>query len=156
LEATVRSFSRETYERVRVAASQLLRGIAAAHGVEVTVDYVDQYPPTINDVAETAFAAETVVALFGEDRHVSLPTPFAGSEDFSRVLERVPGSFVGLGATPPGLDPGTAPFNHSPHAQFDDAVLPDGAALYAELALRRLALSSATSNDTGHQHERAS
>jgi hippurate hydrolase len=44
-----------------------------------------------------------------------------------------------LGACPLGTDPATAPFNHSADAVFDDAVLADGAALYAELALRRLA-----------------
>ena len=43
-----------------------------------------------------------------------------------------------LGACPPGADPETAPSNHSAAAYFDDAVLADGAALYAELALRRL------------------
>jgi hippurate hydrolase len=62
----------------------------------------------------------------------------AGAEDFSYVLEQVPGAFVMLGACPPGADPATAPFNHSADAVFDDAVLADGAALYAELALRRL------------------
>ena len=53
------------------------------------------------------------------------------------MLDRVPGSFVGLGAAPAGLDPGTAPFNHSPQARFDDAVLTDGALALAELAMRR-------------------
>lgn len=56
----------------------------------------------------------------------------------------MPGSFIGLGATPAGADPGTAPYNHSPHAVFDDSVLPDGAALLAELATRRLASVPAT------------
>jgi hippurate hydrolase len=51
----------------------------------------------------------------------------------------VPGAFVMLGACPVDTDPGNAPFNHSAEAVFDDAVLPDGTALYAELALRRLA-----------------
>ncbi len=44
-----------------------------------------------------------------------------------------------LGACPPGADLETAAANHSAAALFDDAVLGDGAALYAELALRRLA-----------------
>lgn len=143
-EATVRSFSPEAREAVRVAAPRLLRGIAAAHGVEVAVDFVDQYPPTVNDVDETAFAEQTVVAMFGHGRHAPLAAPFVGSEDFSRVLDLVPGSFIALGAVPAGMDAATAPFNHSPHARFDDAVLPDGAALYAELALRRLASQRST------------
>jgi hippurate hydrolase len=44
-----------------------------------------------------------------------------------------------LGAVLPGVDPAEAPFNHSPYAAFDENVLASGAALYAELALRRLA-----------------
>jgi hippurate hydrolase len=62
----------------------------------------------------------------------------AGAEDFSFVLEQVPGAFLLVGACPPGLAPATAPFNHSAEAVFDDAVLSEGTALYAELALRRL------------------
>ena len=64
------------------------------------------------------------------------PYPLTGSEDFSYVLDQVPGAFIMLGACPPGADPATAPFNHSAEAVFDDAVLADGAALLAELALR--------------------
>ena len=44
-----------------------------------------------------------------------------------------------LGGCPTGTDPLTASTNHSAHAVFDDSVLADGTALYAELALRRLA-----------------
>lgn len=136
-EATVRTFSTDARRRVREAAPRLLEGIAAAHDVEVTVEQVEGYPATVTDSDETAFAAETVHELFGPERHQSLPHPLAGSEDFSRVLNSVPGSFVGLGAVPPDLDPERAPFNHSPRARYDDAVLADGAALYAELALTR-------------------
>ena len=55
------------------------------------------------------------------------------------MLEEVPGAFVFLGACPPDRDPETAPTNHSALALFDDAALAEGTALYAELALRRLA-----------------
>jgi hypothetical protein len=55
------------------------------------------------------------------------------------VLSQVPGAFIELGACPPGTDPLAASSNHAAGAFFDDAVLADGAALYAELALRRLA-----------------
>jgi hippurate hydrolase len=68
-----------------------------------------------------------------------MPHPHTGSEDFSRVLERVPGAFAFVGATPPGIDPSLAPFNHSPRAVFDEAALPAAAALYARLAADRLA-----------------
>lgn len=93
---------------------------------------------TVNDVDETAFAAETIMEVFGEGRGEELAHPLGGSEDFSRVLDEVPGSFIGLGASPPGTDPAVGPYNHSPQAVFDDSVLADGSALLAELATRRL------------------
>lgn len=137
-EATVRTFSEASRARVMEAAPRVLRGIAAAHGVEAEVEYAAEYPLTTTDADETAHVARTVGEVFGEDRYRPLEHPLGGSEDFSRVLGAVPGAFVGLGAVPAGVDPARAPFNHSPYARFDDAVLPDGAALYAELALRRL------------------
>jgi hippurate hydrolase len=74
-----------------------------------------------------------------------LATPLSGSEDFSRVMNEVPSTFIGLSAVPPGADHVAAPFNHSPYATFDDGVLADGAALYAELALSRIATLAARS-----------
>lgn len=91
---------------------------------------------------EVAFAGEVVSDVFGADRFQLAERPLAAPEDFSRVLERVPGAMVFLGATPAGVAPETAPDNHSAHATFDDAVLPDGAVLYAEFAARRLAAVS--------------
>jgi hippurate hydrolase len=94
---------------------------------------------TRNDPAQAAFAAQTVAEVFGPERAVTRPNPHTGAEDFSFVLNEVPGAFVFLGACPPGTEPRTAPSNHSALAAFDDAVLADGTALLAELALRRLA-----------------
>ena len=94
---------------------------------------------TVNNGDEVSFAQRTVTELFGSGRSLTQPFPLSGSEDFSYVLEQVPGAFVMLGACPQGQDPATAAYNHSAEAAFDDAVLSDGAALYAELALRRLA-----------------
>jgi hippurate hydrolase len=96
---------------------------------------------TVNDEAETRFAEGVAADLLGEECCVAQLNPMTGAEDFSFVLEQVPGAFLMLGACPPGADPATAPNNHAPDAVFDDSVLAAGAALYAELALRRLVLS---------------
>ena len=141
-QATVRSFSRQSRERLRAETLRLVRSIAEAHGVTADARYVEGYPVTVNDPAEAAFATETAGGLFGADRSRVLANPLPGAEDFSYVLNEVPGAFVLLGACPPGTDPGTAPSNHSPAAVFDDSVLADGTALYAELALRRLTAAS--------------
>ncbi len=139
IEATVRTFSAENREKMAAIAPRLVRGIAEAHGLEADVDYETEYPLTVTNFSETLHAQEQVDALFGPGRYTEMQQPLSGSEDFSRILEAVPGSFVFLAATPPGADPRSAPFNHSPLAVFDDNVLADGAALYAQLALSRLA-----------------
>jgi amidohydrolase len=137
--ATMRSFSAGTRTAMQEAAYRLVHDIASAHGLSATVNFTDSYPVTVNDGAEVAFAGRTIAELFGGGRFLRTPFPVAGSEDFSYVLNDVPGAFIMLGACPPDADPATAPFNHSAEAVFDDAVLADGATLLAELALRRLA-----------------
>jgi len=141
-EATLRSFSPETAGRVGEEAVRICQGIASAHGLDVDARYEPEYPATVNDAAAYDFVADTVREVFGEERFAELPDPITGSEDFSRVLERVPGAYLFLGASP-DPDPAKAPDNHSPRARFDDSVLGDGAALLAELAVRRLALLAA-------------
>jgi len=140
-EATVRAFTPDALAQVQELAVRLCEDIAAAHGLRAEATFTGEYPLTANDAAEHDFLAATVREIFGEDRYELMENPITGSEDFSRVLERVPGAFVFLGATVAD-DPETAPTNHSPLAQFDDSVLADGAALLAELAVRRLGSAS--------------
>ncbi len=137
--ATARSFSRESRSALAELVPRLVGDIARAHGLTAEAEYAGEYPVTVNDGAEAAFASETIAAVFGAGRGETAQFPITGAEDFSFVLEQVPGAFVVLGACPPDQDPETAPTNHSAVAVFDDAALADGAALYAELALRRLA-----------------
>ena len=136
---TARSYSPQSRERLRDETVRLVRNIAQAHGLTAEARFVEGYPVTVNDPAEAAFATATAADIFGAGRAVTPAQPLTGAEDFSFVLGQVPGAFIMLGACPPGTDPRTAPSNHSAAAVFDDAVLADGATLYAELALRRLA-----------------
>ncbi|HEX6520680.1 MAG TPA: M20 family metallopeptidase [Streptosporangiaceae bacterium] len=137
--ATARSYSPEARNALRKLVPQLIRDTAGAHGLAADVKYLTEYPVTVNDAAEAAFAEATVNEVFGSQSNQPADNPLTGAEDFSFVLEEVPGAFVMLGACPRDRDPETAPSNHSAHAVFDDDVLPDGAAMLAELALRRLA-----------------
>jgi len=141
-DATVRTFSPSVREQIAVACVRLCKGIAAAHGLEVEATYHTEYPVTVNDADETRFAAGVVDDVFGPERFVPMANPVTGAEDFSRLLNEVPGAMTFLGAVPMHEDPTTAAYNHSAYATFDDAVLSDGAALYAELAWRRLQLAT--------------
>ena len=99
-----------------------------------------EYPVTVNDAAEAEFAGETITDVFGPGAGGQRAEfPLTGAEDFSYVLEQVPGAFVLLGACPPGPTRRPRRPTTPRGAVFDDAALADGTALYAELALRRLA-----------------
>lgn len=134
-EASIRSFSDQTHAKVTKGAIEVVKGVAAAHGLTVEAGFSMGYPVTVSTAAETEFAMGRVRELFGAERMLLMPTPVPMAEDFSFVLHNVPGAFVFLGACPPDRDPATAPYNHSAEAAFDDDVMPSGAALLADLAL---------------------
>ena len=138
LGATVRCFSEAAQRRLESVIPETIQHVALAHGVTSDVHFLPGPPSVINDVDETAFAADVVRETLGEQHYLELPQPIAGSEDFSRVLAEVPGAMLAVGAVPRGLDVATAPNNHSPHADFDPTALPRAAALYAGLAIGRL------------------
>jgi amidohydrolase len=139
-EATVRSFSAAARKRLEVESAGVVQAIARGHGLEADVRWDPSYPVTVNNATEAAFAQACAADLFGGERAATMAHPVPGAEDFSYVLQEVPGAFVFLGACPDGVDPSTAPSNHSARAVFDDQVLADGMTLLTELALRRLAL----------------
>ncbi|MDO8121948.1 M20 family metallopeptidase [Isoptericola sp. b490] len=138
LDATVRTFSPATHGEIEARLRRVVEHVAAAHGLTAEVEWESGYPTTDNDPAETERAERVAVELFGPDGWEAMADPVAGAEDFSYVLHEVPGSYLILGATPPGQDPLTAAYNHSALATFDEAVLPRAAALLAGLALDRL------------------
>jgi hippurate hydrolase len=137
-DATIRTFSTEARDRIKELVPRLINDIAGAHGLTAEIDYHDGYPPTINNADEAAFVAETVADMFGAQRFLTLPHPHPGAEDFSRILEEIPGSYLFFGTCATD-DPATAPSNHASTARFDDTWLADGATLLAELAIRRMA-----------------
>lgn len=133
LAGTLRTFSTATLDRVEAGLAALVNGIAAAHELQGEFELERGYPVTVNDDAATRRVEETVRATFGADRFDRYPHPHMGSEDFSRVLEQVPGCYVFLGAGPDHVEPGST-YPHAADAEYDDAVLGDQAALLALLA----------------------
>ena len=138
LGASVRTLSAASDEAFPTAVRELAHGIAAAHGVRAEVEWTVLYPLTRNDDAETAFVASTLAELVGEEHVRQDADPLMGSEDFSFVLQEVPGCFFFLECSPPELAQESPGWNHSPTVLFDDAVLGTQAAALAELAWRRL------------------
>lgn len=137
-DATIRTFSPQTRNRVRDLTETLVAGIASGHGVGARCIWEGGYPLTQNHADAVAFAEDTIHSMFGRDRYITLERPLAASEDFSRVLNEVPGAMVALSAVPSSGDANEVAFNHSPRAYFAEAIMSDGAALLAQLAAESL------------------
>jgi amidohydrolase len=135
---TIRTLSDLTRSEVHAKITRLAEGIASAHGASATVDIEAGYPPTVNDAGAVDAVLSTAADLVGEDAVSTLPDPVMGAEDWSYVLQRVPGAMTFLGGCPPELDPLTAPGNHSNRVVFDDDAMAVGVATYTALALRHL------------------
>ncbi|MGQ0566049.1 MAG: M20 aminoacylase family protein [Gemmobacter sp.] len=124
--ATVRSFSPTTRELLRRRFHEVVQGHAAAFGVTAEVDYKWGYPATVNDAAETAFAAGVARDVAGDAAVNDAAPRRMGSEDFSYMLEKRPGAFLFLGTGPgAGL--------HHPAFDFNDEAAPIGASFLARL-----------------------
>jgi hippurate hydrolase len=136
--ATVRVFSEENATKLRTFAKELAESIAQGFGLTATVEFSVPTKVLMNNPEAIMSVEQVISKIFGPGRYLNLPTPIAGGEDFASIVKEIPGAFVFMGAAPVGVDPATAATNHSNKAVFDDAVLADGAALLAELAIDAL------------------
>ena len=138
---TVRTLREEVRTHIEEQLARLVPNIAAGFDATGTIEYVRHYPVTVNHEAETLLAAQAAMEVAGEDR-VSLDMPpVLGGEDFSFMLNEVPGAMVFLGGTPHGSDLSKAAPNHSNRVFFEESAMATGIALYASTALRRLAVT---------------
>ena len=131
LMGTVRTFRPEVQDMVEERLSRLVDSVAVAFGATATLHYQRTYPATINHPEQAAFAADTAAALVGEDRVDRALPPSMGAEDFSFMLQVKPGAYLRLGQ-------GGGCFLHNTRYDFNDEVLPLGAALFASLVERAL------------------
>lgn len=136
LEGTIRSLSRETRAAMRQRLHQVAEGICAAHGASVEIEIDPGFPVTFNDAAFTELVREVGRAVGGPDAVREMSAPLMGAEDFSYVIDEVPGAMAFLGARPAAEDPATAPRNHSNRIVFDEESMALGAATYAAVARR--------------------
>jgi amidohydrolase len=138
LEGTMRTVSAETRELARAEVRRVVEGVAATTGASIELELIPGYPVTSNDPSVAALVADVAAELGGADAVLEMPAPIMGSEDFSYVLDEVPGAMAFLGACPPDIDPASAPANHSNLVVFDEPAMAMGAALYAAVAQRML------------------
>jgi hippurate hydrolase len=141
LGGTVRAFDANVQAMLEAGLRRVCQGVALAHEVEIEVDYQRGYPPTINDASAAALCREVAREIGGEQAVVTAK-PSMGAEDFAYLAAAVPGCYVWLGnGLDEGADKGAGKGGcmlHSPHYDFNDAIIPTGIRYWVRLAERAL------------------
>jgi hippurate hydrolase len=141
LTGTIRTVSARTRAQVHADLERLANGIAQAHGATVEFTLVPGFPVTVNDPGTAEWVREVAGAVVGSAQVHEMAAPVMGAEDFSYVLERVPGAMAFLGTCPEGVEFHRAAPNHSNRMVLDESSLATGIALYAAVALERSRLA---------------
>jgi hippurate hydrolase len=129
LRGTARAFRPETRDLLERRIGEVATGVAQAGGCAVNYGYDRKYPATVNAAEEAAIAADIAALVVGEAQVDRDPTPTMGGEDFAFMLQKKPGAYLFIGNGP--ADGGRV--LHSPHYDFNDALLPIGASYWAKL-----------------------
>lgn len=125
----IRSFDPKVRDEIERRIKLIATRQAESYGLTASVDYQRSYDPTVNHKAETDFARDLAVSFAGRDKVVDMARPMMGSEDFGYMLAERPGTYFFLGGAGGGKD---FPLHH-PSYNFNDDLLPVGAAFWTEL-----------------------
>ena len=142
INGTIRTFSEQTRKAVHDNLRRVAEKVAEAHGATAEPEIIFGYPVTSNQHEFAQFALDAARDAIGAERVVHMPNPVMPAEDFSYVLNEIPGAMMMLGGTPPDRDPRTVPGNHSNLVTFDEDAMPTGVEMYAQVALRHLGVDS--------------
>lgn len=135
LVGTLRTVDEQVRADVRARITTVAEGIASAHGCTVEVEIIPGFPVTSNDPAFAAMVSEVAEATLGAGTTLELPAPVMGSEDFSYVLQEVPGAMAFLGVCPPEQrDPLAAPACHSNRMVLHEDAMAAGVAMHVAVA----------------------
>ena len=138
LVGTVRTFNPEVQALIEKRLTELCSTIALGFGATATVAYERVYPATINSAREAMFAADVAESLVGKENVVRDMEPSMGAEDFSFMLQVKPGAYLRIGQGGEG-----SCMLHNARYDFNDEILPLGAALHASLIEQSLPLAAA-------------
>ncbi len=136
LVGTVRTYDERIQQVIEDRITLLCQSVAQGFGATAQVSYERIYPATINAVPQARFAADVAARLVGEERVLRHMTPSMGGEDFSFMLQVRPGAYLRIGQGTEGSH-----LLHNSRYDFNDAILPLGAALHASLVEQALPLA---------------
>jgi amidohydrolase len=134
LEGTIRSFSESSRALAHEGVKRIAAKIAEAHESTADVQIIPGFPVTICNDKAVALAQRTAERVFGNESWITMPAPIMGAEDFSYVLQKVPGVMLMLGATPEGGDYRTCCGLHSNRMVLDENVMARGIAMHCAYA----------------------
>lgn len=142
IRGTVRTFSTATLDIIEQRLEQISQHSATALGCSAEMTFTRTYPPTINHADSAQFCADLITDWLGADHLIDPVTPSMGAEDFSFMLEQVPGCYLFLGngdgdhrAAGHGLGPCSL---HNGSYDFNDNLIPIGASFWVKLATQWL------------------
>lgn len=128
LKGTVRTLDNAVRDLAEGQLTRLATGIAGSFGGKADVDYLRNYPVTVNHAEQTAFAAEVARSVSGDCADAEL---VMGGEDFAFMLEERPGAYILMGNGPSAA-------LHHPEYNFDDEAIPAGCSWWAEIVEQRM------------------
>jgi len=131
ISGTARTFGKHTMKLLEDGTRRVALGVAAGFGATAEVDFRLIFAPLINDPEQTEVLADAAAALVGDTNVDRTKPPGMGSEDFSFMMERVPGAYIQVGN-------GDSAQLHNPAYNFNDDCTPYGAAVLATVAERKL------------------
>jgi amidohydrolase len=144
LVGTVRTFSARVQAQVEQRLTELCTAIAGGFGATATIKYERIYPATINTAPEAMFAADVAESLVGAKNVDRSMEPSMGAEDFSFMLQKKAGAYLRI-----GQDVREGAFLHNSRYDFNDEILPLGAALHASLIEQGMPLAATRSTQPG-------
>ena len=131
---TVRTLSEATRAEAHAAFRRIVEHVAAAHGLIGRPHVETGFPVTVNDARAVELVRRTAVALGGEDGWRTMAAPLMVSEDFSYVLNEIPGAMTFIGVAPQGVEPAEAPPLHNTRMMLDEATMARGVAMHCATA----------------------
>jgi hippurate hydrolase len=131
---SVRAYRPEVRQMLRERITEVVQAQAATLGVRAEIEYRWRYPALVNDAAATAQARQVALDWLGEDGLIADLQPLTGSEDFSFMLEKCPGSYLIVGNGVGDTHGSGGCMVHNPGYDFNDACLPIAATYWVKLA----------------------
>jgi len=132
---TIRSVSTLTRGLVHEELRRVVDGVALAHGATAACEISEGYGVTSNEPTAANWVLDLARQVLGQTRAVEMPTPVMGAEDFSEILDRVPGAMALLGTCPEGVDFSSAAPCHSNRMVANESAMAAGIAMYAAVVL---------------------